>query len=472
MFLLFPHQLFETVEYFDKDKTIYLLEYFSYSCKIKKILHYGSMSYYQNYLSQKGFKSRLIQLEMVESFINRLIKKKIKISMFDPVDRSIYKLMKCVNAEYIETPYFLTSTSDLQEYHNNHPNANQETFYRWQRRRLNILMDGDKPVGGQFNFDKLNRKNPHLKVNTKLPCIGKSSEKYYKLTKSSNLNFSKNYGNEVYGLYPCTHIDAKRWFRKFLTDKLTSFAHFQDVHYVGNPYLYHSVITPMLNIGLLTPGWIIGQTLIYAKKHNIIELVPLEAFIRQIIGWREYMRYMYLYGNLTIKMNFFENKGKLYKSYYDGTTGIEAIDDIIKSVNETGYANHIVRLMWLGNFFLLTQTKPNLVYKWFMEMFVDSYDWVMIPNVIGMSQHADGGIVATRPYFSSAIYLKKMSDHISEDDIIKWNSLYCKFLNDKPQLTKLYIVSNWVASWKKKTPEERNMILKLADKLLIKFKKN
>jgi deoxyribodipyrimidine photolyase-related protein len=327
-------------------------------------------------------------------------------------------------------------------------------------------MKGDTPLGGKYNFDKLNRKNPKQIVPVKFSSIGRLSINYYKRTKAAKLDFSNNYGDEVYGLYPCTHIDSKQWFQNFLKEKLSKFAKFQDVHYENNPYLFHSVITPMLNIGLLTPAYVIKQTLLYARK-NKIDLIPLEAFIRQIIGWREYMRYMYLYGDLTTKLNFFENKNKLYKSYYDGTTGIGAIDNIIREVSQTGYAHHIVRLMWLGNFFLLTQTKPSLVYKWFMEMFVDSYDWVMIPNVIGMSQYADGGTVATRPYFSSANYLKKMSNFISSEDIIKWNSLYCKFLNDKPQLTKLYIVSNWVKYWKAKPGNEKNKILKSANKILL-----
>lgn len=466
--LIFPHQLFESIKHFDKDDNIYLIEYFSYSCKIKKILHYASMSYYRDYLTKNGIESKYIRLNQIERFINLLIQKKVQVKMFDPVDNGIYRLVKPVNVSYIETPYFLTSMIDLKRYNQEHPSANQETFYRWQRRRLNVLMKDDNPIGGKFNFDKLNRTNPRVDINTKLPPIGKLSEKYYKLTKSNNLNFSENYGNEVYGLYPCTHIDSKKWFRKFLIDKLSNFALFQDVHQVDNPYLYHSIITPMLNIGLLTPGYVVKQTLNYAKKHNI-DIIPLEAFIRQIIGWREYMRYMYLYGKLSLKMNFFNNTNTLKKSYYTGDTSIKFINDIIKNVNKTGYAHHIIRLMWLGSFFMLAQTKPSLVYKWFMELFVDAYDWVMIPNVIGMSQYADGGIVSSRPYFSSANYLKKMSNFISSNDMNKWNSLYYKFLNDKPQLTKLYIVSNWVKYWKAKTKDEKNKILKLANQTTSRF---
>jgi len=468
VFLIFPHQLFESVKSFNTNDKIYLIEYFDYSCKIKKILHYASMLYYRDYLIEKGFESKYIKSDQVEQLINVLILKKIPVRMFDPVDNEIYKLMKKINVLYIETPYFLTSVKNLKEYNEAHPSANQETFYRWQRRRLNILMNGDVPVGGKYNFDKLNRTNPRIEVDVKLPLIGKLSEKYYKLTKKENLDLSENYGDEIYGLYPCTHIDSKKWFLNFLKEKLSKFAQFQDVHYVENPYLYHSVITPMLNIGLLTPKYVVKQSLNYAKKNNV-GVIPLEAFIRQIIGWREYMRYMYLYGKLSLKMNFFNNTNTLYKSYYTGDTGIVAIDDIIKSVNKTGYAHHIVRLMWLGSFFMLTQTKPSLVYKWFMELFVDAYDWVMIPNVIGMSQYADGGIVSSRPYFSSANYLKKMSNFIDVEDVNKWNSLYYKFLNDKPQLMKLYIVSNWVKFWRAKSTKEKNDIIKIANLTISQF---
>ena len=171
----------------------------------------------------------------------------------------------------------------------------------------------------------------------------------------------------------------------------------------------------MLNVGLISPKEIIDACLLYAKE-NKVPINSTEGFVRQIIGWREFIRGVYITrGSEERTTNFWKFKKKIPVSFYTGTTGIPPIDITIKKVLETGYCHHIERLMVLGNFMLLCEFDPDDVYRWFMELFIDSYDWVMVTNVYGMSQFADGGMMSTKPYISSSNYLKKMSDFFNFD---------------------------------------------------------
>ena len=185
----------------------------------------------------------------------------------------------------------------------------------------------------------------------------------------------------------------------------------------------------MLNCGLISPKYIVNETLRYANKNNI-PLNSTEGFIRQIIGWREFMRGMYVAkGNLQRTTNYWNFKRKIPTSFYTATTGIPPIDETIKKILVTGYCHHIERLMVLGNFMLLCEFDPDEVYQWFMEHFIDSYDWVMVPNIYGMSQFADGGLLATKPYISGSNYLKKMSDYPSGNWNEIWDGLFWNFMN-------------------------------------------
>ena len=169
--------------------------------------------------------------------------------------------------------------------------------------------------------------------------------------------------------------------------------------------------------------------MIFSKKNNI-PINSVEGFIRQIIGWREFIRGVYYSKGTEERLkNFWGFKRKIPNSFYDGTTGIEPVDDTIKKVLKSGYANHIERLMILGNFMVLCEFDPDDVYKWFMELFIDSYDWVMVPNVYGMSQYADGGIMSTKPYISSSNYICKMSDYKKGDWSHVWDGLFWNFMD-------------------------------------------
>lgn len=232
---------------------------------------------------------------------------------------------------------------------------------------------------------------------------------------------------------PVSHKESKKWLDLFLNKKIIYFGDYQDAIVKDESFLFHSLLSPMINTGLLTPEYVISRTLEFIDSNNI-PLNSVEGFIRQIIGWREFIRGIYLLDGVKQRnSNFWNNKRKMPKSFYNGTTGIEPIDNTIKKLLATGYNHHIERLMILGNFMLLCEIHPTEVYNWFMEMYIDAYDWVMVPNVYGMSQFADGGLMSTKPYISSSNYVKKMSDYKNGDWTTIWDALFWNFVNKHHQ---------------------------------------
>jgi deoxyribodipyrimidine photolyase-related protein len=223
-----------------------------------------------------------------------------------------------------------------------------------------------------------------------------------------------------------------------------------------------------LNIGLLTPGEVVAETLAFSRKRRV-PLNSLEGFLRQVIGWREFMRAVYLgVEKKQRRMNFWDHKRRLPLSLYSGETGLAPLDTVIRRINQNAYAHHIERLMILGNFMLLSEIDPNAVYRWFMEMFIDAYDWVMVPNVYGMSQYADGGLITTNPYISSSNYLRKMSDFPAGDWCAVWDGLYWRFVGKhrdfflgNPRLLRVMI-----RQYEKMNPERRRGLLKAAEGFL------
>jgi deoxyribodipyrimidine photolyase-related protein len=221
-----------------------------------------------------------------------------------------------------------------------------------------------------------------------------------------------------------------------------------------------------MNIGLLTDNEVLDITLKYQNK---VPIQSFEGFIRQIIGWRNYMYSIYiLEGTNLRKMNFFNHNNKLNKEkMWLGNTGLLPVDNIIKKIDNYSYSHHIERLMYLGNYMLLCMINPNDVYEIFMEWTIDAYDWVMIPNVYSMSQYADGGLIMTKPYFSSSNYILKMSDYKKEKWCILWDALYYNFINvHQEYLSKNYGTSRQVLHWKKKLDKEKNKIIKIASEYL------
>jgi deoxyribodipyrimidine photolyase-related protein len=330
-------------------------------------------------------------------------------------------------------------------------------------------MESDsKPKGGKWSFDTDNRKK--LPNTIEIPDIKKYEETHYFKEAQEYVNkyFSKNYGNIDIMHYPITHDDARKALIDFLKNRFQYFGTYQDAETTKSPFVFHSILSPMMNIGLLTDTEVINETLKYENK---VDIASFEGFIRQIIGWRNYVYAIYLKnGQEMKKMNFFKHNLKINKKIMWGEkeTGILPIDTIIQKMKKYSYAHHIERLMYLGNFMLLCMIKPSDVYDIFMEWSIDSFDWVMTPNIFGMSQFCDGGkIMMKRPYFCSSNYILKMSDFPKGKWCYILDCLYYNFINKhKEYLKKNYATALQVKNWEKKSTVEKKEIIKNASNYL------
>ena len=297
-------------------------------------------------------------------------------------------------------------------------------------KKRNILLDvAGGPQGGQWTFDADNRKK--YPKNEKPPGIVFTPENKITLEAKAYVNkhFGKNYGSIEKTIYPTDFLSAEKWLDVFLNERFNNFGIYEDAIVANESFLNHSVISPLLNIGLLDPQQIISKAIKTAAQNNI-PMNSVEGFIRQVMGWREFIRIVYeREGSRQRTTNYWGFTRKIPPSFWTGNTGIEPIDNVIKKILQTGYSHHIERLMVLGNFMLLCEFDPDEVHRWFMEMFVDAYDWVMVPNVYGMTQFADGGLMTTKPYISGSNYLLKMSDYKKGDWTTVWDGLFWRFMH-------------------------------------------
>jgi deoxyribodipyrimidine photolyase-related protein len=328
-------------------------------------------------------------------------------------------------------------------------------------------MNGDKPINNKWTFDEDNR----IAFSSKLPPVeipNIKKDSYYKEAETYvNKHFPNNYG-EYDMRYPLDEQTSIKWLTNFLEKRLKEFGPYQDaVDNEKHPFGYHSVISPMMNIGLLPDNLVIEQSYqYYLKNKSKIPIQSFEGFIRQVIGWRNYVYTVYtLEGDKLRKTNFLKHTNRINDKWWLAQTGMPPVDTIIKKMVKIAYSHHIERLMYLGNWLLLCKVKPDDVYKIFMEWTIDSYDWVMVPNVYGMSQHATT-IMMTRPYFSSSNYIFKMSNFKKskkDEWPTIWDAVYYSFINDhKDYLRKNYATSRQVKHWDNKTDEEKKELLDIA----------
>jgi deoxyribodipyrimidine photolyase-related protein len=321
---------------------------------------------------------------------------------------------------------------------------------------MSILVDNqNKPLGGQWSYDEDNRKKiPKDFDIPKIPNF-QDDKKFKSLKLKINCLFDNHPGSTDYLWMPTNRKEALLWLEKFFDKKFLNFGNYEDAIRSDNNFLFHSAISPILNMGLLTPDEVVKKALEFAEL-NSIPINSLEGFIRQIIGWREFIRGVYkVKGSQERTTNFFNFKRKIPNSFYNATTGILPIDITIEKVKKTAYNHHIERLMVLGNFMMLCEFDPDEIYRWFMEHYIDAYDWVMVPNVYGMSQFADGGLMSTKPYISSSNYLKKMSDFPNGEWQKIWDALYWRFINLNREIFAKNIRMKFMVSMLDKMSEDK-----------------
>ncbi|MEM6410489.1 MAG: cryptochrome/photolyase family protein [Pseudomonadota bacterium] len=448
--------------------------------KQKLWLHRASMMKYEARLLADGWPTRKVNYEPNISLLVTVLKDLAEsgvdhITTCDPVDYTLTKRLTAYTVSLgleltvLPTPMFLNTSSDNRRWRETQKRWFMAEFYKYQRRRFSILMRGDDPEGGQWSFDEDNRKKVPKKLLGSIPRLSlrEPDDMEERARTSVERDFPTNYGSIEELYWPTTHEAAEIWLKDFLTQRFEQFGPYEDAIVEREVLLWHSAITPMLNIGLLTPQQVIDAALTHIED-NAIPLNSAEGFIRQIIGWREFMRATY--EDLGVRMrttNHWGHRAKIPRCFWNGETGIAPVDDTIKRILKTGYCHHIERLMVLGGFMFLCEFDPDEIYGWFMEMFVDAYDWVMVPNAYAMSQNADGGLITTKPYFSGSAYIKKMSNHPKGDWCEVWDGLYWRWIwKNADQLEKNPRWAMMVAMVRKMDHEKRENHLKTAEKYL------
>jgi deoxyribodipyrimidine photolyase-related protein len=502
--ILFPSQLFDD-EYInkifkeinEKSKHIVLWEHeyyfkeFPYH-KLKLAFHRASSKYYYdnlkiNKLYIDSTTNKNNQYTSIKNFIN---KNNInKLIFFNPIEKKLLdlvinkKLIPNLDIEYLlfPSPYFLNSSNfdKNDKIKESLTTIRHDQFYKLQRINYKIMIkSNNKPEGDSWSFDTENRSTFEksqkeldlLKVNA-----GNKNNYIDEAIKYIDDNYSKNYGlcEKENFIYPISRTDALKWLDDFIDRKFEKFGKYEDGIKSDIVFGFHSALSPLTNIGLITPLDIITKV----KEHKT-NIASKEGFIRQVIGWREYCYFIYDKYSKDLETKFFYSKSnrKIPKKIWEGKTQIPIIDNIINKVNKYAYSHHIERLMCMGNFMLLLGISPKEIYNWFQTMYIDAYDVFMVPNVYGMLLYGfidETHHMMVKPYFCSSNYLMKMSDFKSQnieldDKTYKWDEiidgLYYKLISDySEEFSKIYSTSPAVKRFNGFTNSKKSQLLNLAN---------
>ncbi|MBI1360077.1 MAG: cryptochrome/photolyase family protein [Alphaproteobacteria bacterium] len=350
---------------------------------------------------------------------------------------------------------FLCSKADFAKWAQGRRQLRMEYFYRDMRKKTGLLMEGNEPAGGRWNFDKKNRKPANADLFMPAPIRFDPDDETREVLDVVAAQFEDNFGDLRPFWFPVTRADAERAAAHFMKEALPQFGDFQDAMLRGEHFLFHSVLSPLINVGLLDP-LALCRAAETQWKDGAAPLNAVEGFIRQIIGWREYVRGIYwLNGPDYISKNALEAKRNLPWMYWSGETDMACMAEAIGQTKEEAYAHHIQRLMVTGNFALLAGVDPRQVHEWYLAVYADAFEWVEAPNTIGMSQFADGGLLASKPYAASGAYIDRMSDYCDGcrynvkqrvgEDACPFNSLYWNFLgrhrahlSANPRMSQMY----------------------------------
>jgi deoxyribodipyrimidine photolyase-related protein len=344
-----------------------------------------------------------------------------------------------IPVEIREDDRFLCSPDTFASWASGRKQLRMEHFYREMRKKYNILMDGDAPAGGQWNYDAENRKPPKQGLTIPPPYIGKVDDITKEVISLVSERFDDHFGDVKPFYFAVTRADALAVLDQFIEQRLPHFGDYQDAMIQGEPWMYHSHISFYLNCGLLLSLECI-QAAETAYHQGKAPLNAVEGFVRQIIGWREYIHGIYWFKMPDYSNeNFFEANRKLPDFYWTANTKMNCLHQCVLETKQNSYAHHIQRLMVLGNFALLAGIDPKEVNEWFLIVYADAYEWVELPNVSGMILFADGGYLASKPYAASGSYINKMSDYCKNcsykvtkkngSEACPFNYLYWDFLD-------------------------------------------
>lgn len=367
-----------------------------------------------------------------------------RVVVTEPGEWRVLELLKAWQArtgyslDILPDDRFICSTAEFISWAEGKNDLRMEFFYRELRKRTGLLMDGDTPTGGRWNYDRDNRKPARRDLLMPRPLRFAPDEATTDVLALVTARFSHHFGVLEPFHFAVSRQDAESAFNHFVENALPLFGDYQDAMLLGEGYLYHSVISIYLNAGLLD-ALTVCRTVERSYRSGKVPLNSAEGFIRQVLGWREYVRGIYW-----MKMpgyaqsNAFEHGRPLPDFYWTGDTPMRCMCEAIEQTRKEAYAHHIQRLMITGNFALLAGIRPYDVHEWYLIVYADAYEWVELPNTLGLSQFADGGLMASKPYISSGAYINRMSDYCgacrydvnnrSDADACPFNFLYWNFL--------------------------------------------
>ncbi|MGC8865530.1 MAG: cryptochrome/photolyase family protein [Bacteroidales bacterium] len=444
VYLVFPHQLFSQLS-IESVPEVWLVEEYLFFRQLpfhplKLVFHRASMKAFAEFLQKQGINVFYVDSGKPGSDVRKLpevlhqrnIRRVHIYQLMDHwLEKRLHRGLSAYDISFTQhpNPGFLGAWPELENTLRN-GSYFQTSFYQQHRKRLGLLMDDHgKPLGGRWSFDQENRKR-WPKGRTVPPIMFPPADEYWQeATRYVKDHFGTdlNLGNTP--VYPHTHAQAQEWLDDFLSSRWVGFGTWQDAIVSGQSFLHHSLLSVLLNTGLLTPHLVLERAMSYASEREI-PLNDVEGFMRQIIGWREFVAAVYLKEGIAQRTrNFWNFTRPMPQSFYEGRTGLLPFDEAFKRLKKTAYSHHIERLMIFGNLMLLCEIHPDEVYRWFMQHFIDAYDWVMVPNVYGMSQYADGGLLTTKPYISASTYLLRMSDYPGGSWTEIWDGLFWRFLN-------------------------------------------
>jgi len=418
--------------------------------KHKLILIFAAMRHFAAWAQSQGFIVDYYDLEQGQSFSTALQAhcKKFcsrKIHYLKPGDfhfsSSLPQICKQAGVQPVEhaNDLFLLDLDQFLKVHCNKRHLLMETHYREMRRKHRVLLDErGQPEGGKWNYDASNRKGYKKGLQGQALPPANKDRVVAEVQIMVERHFSSHPGVVDNFFWPVSRKQALAQLQHFINKELDHFGPHQDVMVQDQPFMHHSLLSAALNIGLLHP-WECIEAAEKAYREGHVALQSAEAFIRQILGWREF-----IWGVYWLKMphyaeeNHYKAQGILQPAFWRGDTGLNCVDTVIKEATSNAYAHHIQRLMVMSNLCLLLGVAPKELLGWFMEFFIDAYDWVMVPNVYGMGLFADGGFLATKPYVSSGAYIKRMSNYCdscrykvaqrSGPDSCPFNALYWDFI--------------------------------------------
>lgn len=426
----------------------------------KVVAFFMAMRGFNEWINDRGWNSIYYNLDddkntqdLVEN-LNQIIKEQ-KIEKFEylapdefRLDRQLKDFCQSLDIEWqgYDTEHFFTKRKDVEKFFEGKKRMTMEYFYRDMRKKHQIMIDDDlEPEGGKWNYDHSNRNQ--WKGETDIP-----HERGFRKDVAAIVDLLKKEGVKTIGRidennfnWPTSRQDGLDILNYFCEYLLIEFGTYQDAMHTDQDYLYHSRLSFAMNSKLLSPREVIDAVLVRFRESEKpkIDISQVEGFIRQILGWREFMRGIYWKEMPSYQsQNQLENHNKLPGFYWTGETKMNCLSHSINNSLDNAYAHHIQRLMVTGNYALLTMTEPSYVDEWYLGIYIDAIEWVEITNTRGMSQWADGGIVATKPYVSSGSYINKMSNYCkgchykvskknAEDNACPFNSLYWNFLDEK-----------------------------------------